>query len=37
MKLTPFDIIKTVKITEKATLQTEKHNKYTLVADPRAT
>ena len=37
MKLTPFDIIKTVKITEKATLQTEKFNKYTLVTDPRAT
>ena len=37
MNLSPFDIIKTVKITEKANLQTEKHNKYTLVADPRAT
>jgi large subunit ribosomal protein L23 len=37
MKLTPFDIIKTVKITEKATLQTEKHNKYTFAADPSAT
>ncbi len=37
MKLTPFDIIKTVKITEKANLQTEKFNKYTLATDPRAT
>ena len=37
MKLTSFDIIKTVRITEKANLQSEKHNKYTLAADPRAT
>ncbi len=37
MKLTSFDIIKTVRITEKANLQSEKNNKYTLAADPRAT
>jgi large subunit ribosomal protein L23 len=37
MKLNAFDIIKTVRITEKANLQSEKHNKYTLAADPRAT
>jgi large subunit ribosomal protein L23 len=31
-----FDIIKTVRITEKGTLQTEKFNQYTVVADRRA-
>ncbi len=31
-----FDIIKTVRVTEKGTLQSEKLNQYTVVADPRA-
>lgn len=31
-----FDIIKTVRVTEKGTLQAEKLNQYTVVADPRA-
>jgi large subunit ribosomal protein L23 len=31
-----FDIIKTVRLTEKGTRQGEKHNQYTVVADPRA-
>ncbi|KAB2656630.1 MAG: 50S ribosomal protein L23 [Verrucomicrobia bacterium] len=31
-----FDIIKTVRITEKGTLQTDKFNQYTVVADRRA-
>lgn len=35
--MTSFDIIKTIRITEKATLQAEKHNQYTVVADRRAT
>jgi len=34
--MTIFDTIKTVRITEKAALQTEKFNKYTLLADRRA-
>ncbi|MFM7103751.1 MAG: 50S ribosomal protein L23 [Verrucomicrobiota bacterium] len=34
--MTSFDIIKTIRITEKAALQTEKYNKYTVVADRRA-
>jgi large subunit ribosomal protein L23 len=32
-----FDIIKTVRLTEKGTRQGEKLNQYTVVADPRAT
>ena len=32
-----FDIIKTVRVTEKGTRQGEKLNQYTLKADPRAT
>jgi len=36
MNLTPFDIIKTIRITEKAVMQSEKLNKYTFVVDPRA-
>jgi large subunit ribosomal protein L23 len=32
-----FDIIKTVRLTEKGTRQSEKYNQYTLVADRRAT
>lgn len=34
--MTAFDIIKNVRITEKAAIQTEKFNKYTLLADRRA-
>ncbi len=33
MKLTSFEIIKTVRITEKGMRQTEKANQYTFVAD----
>jgi|694.fasta_scaffold17188_6 large subunit ribosomal protein L23 len=36
MKLTSFDIIKKVRITEKGMRQTEKSNQYTFVADRRA-
>jgi large subunit ribosomal protein L23 len=35
--MTSFDIIKNVRITEKGTIQAEKHNQYTVVADRRAT
>jgi large subunit ribosomal protein L23 len=35
--MNPFDIIKTARLTEKGTIQSEKHNQYTLVADRRAT
>jgi len=31
-----FEIIKTARLTEKGTRQSEKHNQYTLVADRRA-
>jgi large subunit ribosomal protein L23 len=31
-----FDIIKTVRLTEKGTRQSEQHNQYTVVADRRA-
>jgi large subunit ribosomal protein L23 len=31
-----FEIIKTVRLTEKGTKQSEKFNQYTVVADPRA-
>jgi large subunit ribosomal protein L23 len=31
-----FDIVKTVRLTEKGTRQGEKFNQYTVVADPRA-
>jgi large subunit ribosomal protein L23 len=31
-----FEVIKTVRLTEKGTRQGEKHNQYTVVADPRA-
>lgn len=34
--MTAFDIIKTVRVTEKGTRQSEKLNQYTVVADPRA-
>ena len=32
-----FEIIKTVRLTEKGTRQGDKYNQYTIVADPRAT
>ena len=35
--MTSFDIIKTIRITEKSTLQADKHNQYTVVTDRRAT
>ncbi len=35
--MNPFDIIKTARLTEKGTIQSEKYNQYTLVADRRAT
>lgn len=34
--MTAFDIIRTVRLTEKGTRQGEKYNQYTVVADPRA-
>jgi len=35
--MSPFEIIKTVRVTEKGTLQSERYNQYTVVADRRAT
>ena len=32
-----FEVVKTVRLTEKGTRQGEKYNQYTVVADPRAT
>ena len=32
-----FEIVKTVRLTEKGTRQGEKFNQYTVIADPRAT
>ena len=34
--MTSFEIIKTVRLTEKGTRQAENFNQYTVVADPRA-
>lgn len=34
--MTSFEIIKTVRLTEKGTRQSEAYNQYTVVADPRA-
>ena len=34
--MTSFDIIKTVHVSEKAAVQSERFNQYTVVADPRA-
>lgn len=31
-----FDVIKTVRLTEKGTMQGDKHNQYTVIADRRA-
>ena len=33
---TPFDIVKTVRVTEKGSLLSEKNNQYALKVDPRA-
>lgn len=35
--MNPFEIIKSARLTEKGTIQSEKHNQYTLMADRRAT
>ena len=35
--MNPFEIIKTVRLTEKGTRQAEKYNQYTIVADRLAT
>ena len=35
--MNPFEVIKTVRLTEKGTRQGEKFNQYTIVADRRAT
>jgi large subunit ribosomal protein L23 len=37
MSLSTFDVIKTVRVTEKGTIQSEKFNQFTLAADRRAT
>jgi large subunit ribosomal protein L23 len=34
--MNPFHIIKTVRVTEKGTMQAERYNQYTVVADRRA-
>ena len=34
--MNPFEIIKTVRLTEKGAKQSEKNNQYTIKADPRA-
>jgi len=34
--MTPFEIIKTARLTEKGTIQTEKYNQYTFIVDRRA-
>lgn len=34
--MSPFDIIKTARLTEKGSIQAEKFNQYTVVADRRA-
>ena len=35
--MSPFDIIKSARLTEKGTIQSERFNRYTVVADRRAT
>ena len=35
--MSPFQIIKSVRLTEKASIQSERHNQYTVVVDVRAT
>ncbi len=34
--MSPFDIIKSARLTEKGSIQSDKHNQYTVVADRRA-
>jgi large subunit ribosomal protein L23 len=34
--MNPFEIVKTVRVTEKGTRQSDQLNQYTVVADPRA-
>jgi large subunit ribosomal protein L23 len=34
--MNPFEIIKTVRVTEKGTMQADQYNQYTVVADRRA-
>lgn len=34
--MSPFEIIKTARLTEKGTIQQEKYNQYTFMVDPRA-
>lgn len=34
--MSPFDIIKSARLTEKGSIQAERHNQYTVVADRRA-
>ncbi len=34
--MNPFEIVRTVRLTEKGTRQGEKYNQYTVMADPRA-
>jgi len=34
--MTPFDIIKSARLTEKGSIQADRYNQYTLVADRRA-
>ena len=36
LAMTNFDVIKTVRLTEKGTLQSDKFNQYTVIADRRA-
>lgn len=35
--MSPFDIIKSARLTEKGSIQSDKYNQYTVVADRRAT
>jgi large subunit ribosomal protein L23 len=35
--MSPFEIIKSARLTEKGSIQSEKYNQYTVVADRRAT
>ncbi|HNQ89319.1 MAG TPA: 50S ribosomal protein L23 [Verrucomicrobiota bacterium] len=35
--MSPFDVIKSARLTEKGSIQSDKHNQYTVVADRRAT
>ena len=34
--MTPFDIIKSARLTEKGSIQSDQHNQYTVMADRRA-